>query len=93
MELNAKNLIKSKHTLNISNRDKIEITGATEVVSSTEKEIIAKLSDSFIFVFGTELRVSKLSPEDTLLIASGNISGIKYENRLTKKSFFGKVFK
>jgi hypothetical protein len=27
------------------------------------------------------------------LVVSGNISGLKYEEKRTKKSFFGKVFK
>ena len=93
MELNAKMLAKTNHFVNIINREKIEVQGASEVMSSTDKEIIAKLQDSFIFVTGTNLSISKLVPEEGLLVASGNISGLKYENRLTKKSFLKKVFK
>ena len=93
MEINSKNLVKSNHSVNILNKEKIEIQGATEVMSSTDKEIIAKLQDSFVFVTGTNLSISKLVPEEGLLVASGNISGLKYENRLTKKSFLKKVFK
>lgn len=93
MEINSKHLVKSNHSVNILNKEKIEIVGASEVMSSTDKEIIAKLQDAYIFVNGTNLSISKLVPEETLLIASGNISGLKYENRLTKKSFLKKVFK
>lgn len=93
MELNSKTIMKNNHSVNISSRDKIEIMGAIEVISSTDKELVAKLQDSYIFVLGTGLTISKLVPEETLLVASGNISGLKYENRLTKKTFFGKVFK
>lgn len=93
MEINSKNLVKSNHSVNILNKEKIEIQGATEVMSSTDKEIIAKLQDFFVFVTGTNLTISKLVPEETLLVASGNITGLKYENRLTKKSFLKKVFK
>ena len=93
MEINSKNLVKSNHSVNILNKEKIEIVGASEVMSSTDKEIIAKLQDAYIFVNGTNLSISKLVPEETLLVASGNISGLKYENRLTKKSFLKKVFK
>jgi hypothetical protein len=93
MELNAKTLAKTNHFVNIINREKIEVQGASEVMSSTDKEIIAKLQDSFIFVTGTNLSILKLVPEEMLLVASGNISGLKYENRLTKKSFLKKVFK
>ena len=62
-------------------------------MSSTDKEIIAKLQDSFIFVTGTNLSILKLVPEEMLLVASGTILGVRYENRLTKKSFLKKVFK
>ena len=93
MELNAKTLAKTNHFVNIINREKIEVQGASEVMSSTDKEIIAKLQDSFIFVTGTNLSILKLVPEEMLLVASGTISGVRYENRLTKKSFLKKVFK
>lgn len=92
MEINLKNNTK-KHSVNIFNREKIEIVGAIEVLSSTDKEIVAKLQDNFIFVTGLGLKITKLVPEDTLLIASGNIVGVRYESKLSKKSFLKKVFK
>ena len=81
------------HTVNIYARERIEVLGATEVISSTEKEVIAKLSDTYMSIFGANLTIVKLVPEDEILIVSGNITGIKYENKLNKKSFFGKMFK
>ena len=92
MEINSKTLLKN-HSVNISGRDKIEVLGATEILSSTDKEIIAKLQDSYIFVLGSGLVVSKLVPEEAILVATGNITGLRYENKLTKKSFLKKVFK
>ena len=92
MEINSKSLLKN-HSVNISGRDKIEVLGATEILSSTDKEIIAKLQDSYIFVLGSGLVVSKLVPEEAILVATGNITGLRYENKLTKKSFLKKVFK
>lgn len=93
MEIDSKLIAKKNHKVIVDGRDKIEVTGAVEVLSSTEKEIVAKLQDSFIFILGTGLSITKLAPEETILCASGNISGLKYENRLTKKSFLKKVFK
>ena len=92
MEINLKNNTKT-HSVNIFNREKIEIQGAVEVLSSTEKEMVIKLQENYIFVVGSGLKVSKLVPEEALLIASGNIVGVRYESKLSKKSFFGKVFK
>lgn len=93
MEIDSKLISKKNHKVIVDGRDKIEVTGAVEVLSSTEKEIVAKLQDSCIFILGTNLSITKLSPEDAILYASGNINGLKYENRLTKKSFLKKVFK
>ena len=92
MEINTKSITKN-HSVNIQNRDKIEVWGAIEVLSSTDKEIIAKLQENYVVIYGSGLSITKLVPEETLLLASGNIIGLKYENKLTKKSFFGKVFK
>jgi hypothetical protein len=36
MEINSKSLLKN-HSVNISGRDKIEVLGATEILSSTDK--------------------------------------------------------
>ena len=62
--------------VNILNRERIEINTVQEVVSSTDKEVIAKLQDSFIHITGTDLVIIKL-----------------IANKLSKKSFLGKVFK
>ena len=93
MEIDSKLIAKKNHKVIVDGRDKIEVTGAIEVLSSTEKEIVAKLQDSYIMIFGSSLSITKLSPEDAILCASGNISGLKYENKFSKKSFLKKVFK
>lgn len=81
------------HTVSIYARERIEVAGAIEVVSSTEKEVIAKLRDYFMVISGTNLTIVKLVPEEEVLIVSGNISGLKYENKASKKTIFGRVFK
>lgn len=80
-------------SVNIFDRKKIEIVGAVEVISSTEKEVHIKLQDSFMQVFGEKLTILKLIPEEKLLSISGVINGINYPSKLTKKSLLGKVFK
>ena len=81
------------HTANIYNREKIDIVGVVEVLSSTETEVIAKVCDYMMQIYGSGLRVSKLDPEEKLLTICGKIDGIKYEKKINKKSFLGKVFK
>ena len=77
----------------IFNREKIELIGGVEVVSSTEREVYAKLENSFLQIAGKDLRVVKLVPEERLLSVSGKVDGLNYSARQTKKSFLSKVFK
>ena len=93
MEKSADNLIVKNNIINMYNREKLEITGVTEVISSTDKEIITKIQNVILVVFGNDLRVVKLVPEDMLLNVSGKIDGLKYETKINKKSFMSKVFK
>ncbi len=81
------------HTVNIYSREVANITGVQEILSSTEREVIAKLGEMFMVITGTNLTVTKLIPDDELLSVKGQIDGIKYEGRITKKSFISRVFK
>ena len=95
MQKNIKNSsdLKEPRIINIFDRNKIEITGAKEVVSSTEKEVYIKTSDGFMQILGSELTIVKLVPEEEFLMVSGQIGGLNFVSKLTKKSLFGKVFK
>ena len=81
------------HTANIFNREKLEIIGVNQVISSTPTEVLINVCDYMMQVFGSNLTVTKLDPEQKFLSITGKIDGIKYDKKLTKKSFFGKVFK
>lgn len=81
------------HTVSIYNREKMDIVGVVEVISSTANEIIAKVCDYVMQIYGSNLRVSKLDPENSLLCICGKIDGIRYDKHINKKSFLKKVFK
>ncbi len=81
------------HSVEILSREKINIVGAVEVLSSTDKEATIKLEDGYMVICGVGLTILKLIPEAKELSFEGKIEGIKYISKLTKKSFFGKVFK
>lgn len=89
----AENKTKIPHTLNLLEREKVEVLGVVEVLSSTEKEIVVKLETDFLHIFGSDLKITKLAPEEMLLECHGKVSGLEYTGRSTKKSLFGKVFK
>lgn len=81
------------HQVNIFDRKKMEIVGAVEVLSSTEKEAHIKLQDGFMQILGERLTIQKLIPEERFLTLSGEIVSVSYSSRLSKKSLLKKVFK
>lgn len=93
MEKNEQKDLKKIHTVEIFNREKIDMTTAKEVVSCTDKEVIVKLDDGAIVICGSGMTIAKLVPEEGLLSVTGKISGVRYENKLNKKSFIGRIFK
>ena len=80
-------------TIRLFAREKLEVVGVEEVVSSTEKEAIVKVENGLLVVQGSGITISKLVPEDRFLILSGKIKMISFEEKLTKKSLMSKVFK
>ena len=93
MEKINENLTIKNNVINLYNREKLDITGITEVVSSTDKEIITKIQNVILIIMGAELRVVKLIPEDSFLSVVGKVDALKYETKINKKSFMSKVFK
>lgn len=87
---NKENIV---HQISIFDRKKMEVVGAVEVLSSTEKEAHIKLQDGFMHITGERLTIQKLIPDEQLLSLTGEIFGISYSSRLAKKSLLKKVFK
>ncbi len=80
-------------TVNIVNRERIEVSGVLEVISSTDKEIYAKLEGQIAYISGEKMTITKLIPEEKLLSVTGKINGIVFKSSMQKKSFLKKVFK
>lgn len=91
--MEKKNVNESNHSISIIKKEKIEMTGAVEVLSSTEKEIIVRLESELLYIFGSGLAIQKLVPEEKFLQASGKVEGIKYAPKLNRKTLLQKVFK
>ena len=80
-------------TLTIENRTHTRITGVSEVLTATEKGAVVKLTTGAIQLFGSGLKVEKLSPEEKLLVLSGSVSKVEYIADATPKGFFKRLFK
>lgn len=83
----------NNHLVTIYEREKLEITQAIEIISSTDKEIYVKLEDEIMQILGESLKINKLVPENKILSISGKINGLNYISKPSKKSIFKKVFK
>lgn len=83
----------SNHMVTIDNRKRMMLTGMVEVVSATDKIIVAKTADRQVNIFGSQLRVNKLNLEEGLLIIDGEINDLKYNSLSGGKPFFKRLFK
>lgn len=79
--------------LTIFAREKLEVTSAVEILSSTEKEIFVKLENDVLQILGEGMKINKLVPENKSLSVSGKINGLNFISKMAKKSLFKKVFK
>lgn len=82
------------HTLLIENRNKITVTGATDIGSFNEECVIIFTDYGEISIQGNSLQVTRLSVDSGDFCAQGNIVSVAYTDRIQKtNSFFSKVFR
>lgn len=80
-------------TISIEERKKINIAGATKVISSTTTQAIVEVSDSTIVISGVNIEVTKLDLENKEVQFSGEVSGLKYLKKNEKTNVFKRLFK
>ena len=82
------------HTLVIENRNRITVTGATDIGSFNEENVIIFTDYGEITIQGNSLQVTKLSVDSGDFCAQGNIVSVTYTDRIQKStSIFSKVFR
>ena len=79
------------HSVTIDNRKKLMVTGIIEVVSSTDKTVIAKTQTHMININGLGLRIAKLNLEENVLIIEGEINEFKYVIKSKSKNIFKRM--
>ncbi len=79
--------------IEIDNRKVINVSCVDEVLSSTEKELYARLDRDILQITGEGLKIIKLEPEEKVLVVSGKINGLLFTSKLNKKSLFKRLFK
>ena len=67
------------HTLSLSERKKLTMTGALEVVSFEESFVVLKTALGTLTVLGENLQLKQLNPEGGNVAVEGEISALQYE--------------
>ena len=92
MEKEQNNFKSSNHSIVIDNNKRAVITGVIEVISSTDKAVVARTDTLSFQLLGESLRVSKLDLSEKVCHVEGGIYKLEY-NRNGGKSFFKRIFK
>ena len=84
----------SAHSVSMSDRKKLELTGVTEVVSFDDLSVVLKTVCGELAVDGEGLRISTLDTAHGTLNIGGNIQALSYfdKKKENKKGVFGKIF-
>lgn len=86
----------SRHRIVIDEREKMSVTGVTEVVSFDEESITADTDMGMLIIRGSDLHISKLNLDDGILQTEGEIESIEYTDGYTSdrgSMFFRKIFR
>lgn len=72
-------------------RQRLDMTGVTDVLSFSDTELEMSLEDGFVAVDGEGLKIESFSAGNGKLNVSGKVSAISYYGKtLSKKGFFSK---
>ena len=81
------------HILTLDNNKKAIMTGVVEVVSSSDRAVVARTDTVTFQLSGENLRVSKLVPEEKLCQVDGDIYKLEYNKSIRGKNLFKRIFK
>ena len=88
---------RSKHSVVMTERENISVTGVIDVISFDEETIIAETEAGALILRGKDLHVNGLSLEKGELDIDGHIDSLAYEDQSNygknKTSFLSKIFK
>ena len=89
-----KKQVKRPHSLILEDRAYLTVTGVSDVDSFTDQKVIAYTDLGELSIYGSNLKINKLSVESGELTLEGNIFSMSYsENQKRSGGFFARLLK
>ncbi len=85
---------RTRHTITMDNRERVLVTGVSDVGSFNEAEAILTTDCGELAISGEDLHMPKLNLDDGQLVIEGQIFALEYiEHQPQKSGFFSRVFR
>lgn len=84
-----------KHLVTMMDRERLTLTGVTEVFAFNEEVIELETVDGYMDIEGMDLQIIRMNLDSGELIVQGRVSALIYQDQVSKKkgSVFSKLFK
>lgn len=85
-----------KHTLSLVDRERLVITGVTDVFAFDEQAIELETVEGYLDLEGMDLHIVKMNLDSGELVVEGKISQMSYQDQVSSKkkgSLISRLFK
>ena len=79
------------HKLTLDNRNRLGVTGVTEVLSFDENAVLLRTELGILTVLGQGLRLKTLSPEGGQVAVEGEVGSLSYEEPRQKGGWLSRL--
>lgn len=82
----------TQHTLTLTDRSELSLTGINDVDAFNDQEIIAVCETGELVIKGELLHIEELSLESGIMTVKGKITSLSYNEKFTKSSVLKRLF-
>ncbi|MDD3023135.1 MAG: sporulation protein YabP [Syntrophomonadaceae bacterium] len=67
------------HTVKLSNRRNMELSGVNNVINFDEEKIILQTAEGYLYIIGQELHITALNLDEGKVALEGNVDSMEYK--------------
>lgn len=82
----------TQHTLTLTDRSELSLTGINDVDAFNEQEITAVCNTGELVIKGELLHIEELSLDSGIMTVKGKITSLEYNEKFTKTSVLKRLF-